>query len=193
MDKRSGVSQRLPISCLENVISNAERRSILAGEDHVVARVSDIYAALPAITGKIELEYEGELKGADNIARDLIRQAVQMVFRHYFPATDFKQVIEWFDLGGNIKLSDVEPAAAMLSRLDAVRGLLDKIDALGAMADSPPALRVSAGEMILEGLYSIEKVSRSEERGFAAPDRKASQELYRDYTAERNRYKKPLN
>ena len=47
--------------------------------------------------------------------------------------------------------------------------------------------------MILEGLYSIEKVSRSEERGFAAPDRKASQELYCDYTAERNRYKKPLN
>src|SRR6059036_1704610 len=114
-------------------IGDARHDVILAGEDHVVARVSDIYAALPAITGKIELEYEGELKGADNIARDLIRQAVQMVFRHYFPATDFKQVIEWFDLGGNIKLSDVEPAAAMLSRLDAVRGLLDKIDALGVM------------------------------------------------------------
>ncbi|PYS05952.1 MAG: magnesium chelatase, partial [Acidobacteria bacterium] len=71
VDKRSGVSQRLPISCLENVISNAERRAILAGEDHAVARVSDVYAALPAITGKIELEYEGELKGADTIARDL--------------------------------------------------------------------------------------------------------------------------
>src|SRR5438876_7801621 len=92
VDKRSGVSQRLPISCLENVISNAERRAILAGEDHAVARVSDVYAALPAITGKIELEYEGELKGADTIARDLIRQAVQIVFRQYYPTTDFKPV-----------------------------------------------------------------------------------------------------
>ena len=193
VDKRSGVSQRLPISCLENVISNAERRAILAGEDHVVARVSDVYAALPAITGKIELEYEGELKGADTIARDLIRQAVQMMFRHYFPATDFKPVIEWFDLGGNIKLSDVEPATAILARLAAVQGLFDKLDLLGATPDSPPGLRVSASEMILEGLHSMDKISRSEERGFAAPERKASQELYRDYTGERNRYKKPLN
>ncbi len=193
VDKRSGVSQRLPISCLENVISNAERRAILAGEDHVVARVSDVYAALPAITGKIELEYEGELKGADTIARDLIRQAVQMMFRHYFPATDFKPVIEWFDLGGNIKLSDVEPATAILARLAAVQGLFDKLDLLGATPDSPPGLRVSASEMVLEGLHSMDKISRSEERGFAAPDRKTSQELYRDYTGERNRYKKPLN
>ena len=193
VDKRSGVSQRLPISCLENVISNAERRAILAGEDHVVARVSDVYAALPAITGKIELEYEGELKGADTIARDLIRQAVQMMFRHYFPTTDFKPVIEWFDLGGNIKLSDVEPATAILARLAAVQGLFDKLDLLGATPDSPPGLRVSASEMVLEGLHSMDKISRSEERGFAAPDRKASQELYRDYTGERNRYKKPLN
>ena len=193
VDKRSGVSQRLPISCLENVISNAERRAILAGEDHAVARVSDVYAALPAITGKIELEYEGELKGADTIARDLIRQAVQMMFRHYFPTTDFKPVIEWFDLGGNIKLSDVEPATAILARLEAVQGLFDKLDLLGVTPDSPPDLRVSASEMILEGLHSMDKISRSEERGFAAPERKTSQELYRDYTVERNRYKKPLN
>src|SRR5207247_6703785 len=71
IDKRSGVSQRLPISCLENVLSNAERRSLITGEDVVVPRIADIYAALPAITGKLELEYEGELKGADSITRDL--------------------------------------------------------------------------------------------------------------------------
>src|SRR5262245_34353854 len=65
VDKRSGISQRLPISCLENVISNAERRAILTQEDMVVARVADVYAAIPAITGKVELEYEGELKGSD--------------------------------------------------------------------------------------------------------------------------------
>src|SRR5438105_1626538 len=69
VDKRSGVSQRLPISVTENVISNAERRAIENGEQVAVPRVLDIYAALPAITGKIELEYEGELKGGDAVSR----------------------------------------------------------------------------------------------------------------------------
>src|SRR5438552_8524241 len=141
VDKRSGVSQRLPISCLETVISNAERRAIVAGEEHIVPRIADIYSALPAITGKIELEYEGELKGADTIARDLIRQAVQMIFRHYYPTADFKQVIDWFEMGGTLKVSDVEPTNAVLSRLERVPGLLDKIDVLGATPDSPTAVR----------------------------------------------------
>src|SRR6185295_17109275 len=71
IDKRSGVSQRLPISLIENVVSNAERRALVSGEAIVVPRVTDIYAALPAITGKFELEYEGELRGADAVAREL--------------------------------------------------------------------------------------------------------------------------
>jgi len=193
IDKRSGVSQRLPISCLENVLSNAERRALLTGEDVVVPRVADIYAALPAITGKLELEYEGELKGADSIARDLIRQAIQMVFRQYFPTADFKPIIEWFEMGGHLKFSDVDSASTVLTRLDKVQGLLERLEGLGAGPATPPAIRVSAGEMILEGLYSIEKIGRSEERGYTASERKATQELYRDYTVERNRYKKPLN
>ena len=77
IDKRSGVSQRLPISCMENVISNAERRAIQHGEQNVVPRLSDVYAAMPAITGKLELEYEGEMKGADSVARELIRRQSQ--------------------------------------------------------------------------------------------------------------------
>jgi magnesium chelatase subunit I len=189
------VSQRLPISCLENVISNAERRSILTGDNEAIPRIADIYSALPAITGKIELEYEGELKGADSIARDLIRQAVQMVFRQYYPTTDFKQVIEWFEMGGQLKLSDNESAATTLGRLERVQGLLDKTEPLGTKSDSPAGLRASAAEMVLEGLYSLEKITRSDERGFAAAERRAAgaQELYRDYSVERNRYKKPLN
>jgi magnesium chelatase subunit I len=194
VDKRSGVSQRLPISCLENVVSNAERRAIMTGEDCVVPRVADIYSALPAITGKIELEYEGELKGADVIAKDLIRQAVQMIFRQYYPSTDFKPVIDWFELGGNLKLSDVESGAAVLRRIEHVQGLMDKVGALGVRPESPEALRAAAAEMVLEGLHSVDKISRSEERGFAANERKAAaQELYRDYNLERNRHKKPLN
>jgi magnesium chelatase subunit I len=65
IDQRSGVSQRMPITVLEGVVSNAERRALRLGEDEVVPRMGDLYAALPAITGKMELEYEGELQGAE--------------------------------------------------------------------------------------------------------------------------------
>jgi magnesium chelatase subunit I len=185
VDKRSGVSQRLPISCLENVVSNAERRAIVSGDAEVVPRVSDIYAAIPAITGKIELEYEGELKGAETIARDLIRQSVQMVFRHHFPTVDFKETIEWFEAGGNVKFSDEDSSKSVLNAMEAVPGLIDKARALGG--------GIAAAEFILEGLHSIDKIGRSEERGFSAVERKASAEMYRDYTKDINRYKKPLN
>ena len=75
VDQRSGVSQRMPITVIETVVSNAERRALLHGEAAAVPRIADIYAALPAITGKMELEYEGELHGADKIARELIQRA----------------------------------------------------------------------------------------------------------------------
>src|SRR6187549_853832 len=114
IDKRSGVSQRLPISCLENVVSNAERRAILSGDSAVVARISDIYAAIPSITGKIELEYEGELKGADTIARDLIKQSILMAFRQAYPTADFKTVIEFFEMGGNIHFSESDSVKQVL-------------------------------------------------------------------------------
>src|SRR5204862_5617738 len=87
IDKRSGVSQRLPITTLELVVSNAERRALANREGIVVPRVTDLYAALPSITGKFELEYEGELRGPEHIARDLIRSAVGSVFSGMFEGT----------------------------------------------------------------------------------------------------------
>ena len=83
----------------------------------------DIYAALPSITGKFELEYEGELQGADNVARELIRAAVGNVFDGYFAGVDLKQVIEWFDLGGTLQIDDTLPAADLLTRVAQVQGL----------------------------------------------------------------------
>src|SRR5687767_14071636 len=79
VDRRSGVSQRLPISVLENAVSSAERRAVALGEDRIVPRVSDVYAAVPSITGQLELEYEGELQGGDTVARELIRRAAGAV------------------------------------------------------------------------------------------------------------------
>ena len=100
IDQRSGVSQRIPITYLENVVSNAERRAIRNGEARTLLRICDIYAALPALTGKLELEYEGELKGAEQVARDLIRAAVSKVYGRYFEGADMQQIVQWFDLGG---------------------------------------------------------------------------------------------
>ena len=111
IDKRSGVSQRLPISAMENVVSNAERRALVNGEPLAVPRVTDIYAALPSITGKFEMEYEGELKGAETVGRELIRAAVANVADGYLSHLETRQVVEWFDLGGSLQLSDTLSAA----------------------------------------------------------------------------------
>ena len=89
VDKRSGVSQRLPISVLENVVSSAEQRASRNKRTGFVARIADVYSAIPAMTGKFELEYEGELRGADNIARELIRSAVGRVFSKYLLEREF--------------------------------------------------------------------------------------------------------
>ncbi len=172
VDKRSGVSQRLPISVLENVVSNAERRALKAGEAVAVPRVLDIYAALPSITGKLELEYEGELKGGDNVARELIRMAVGKVYTTYFDGVNVSQIVQWFELGGSLKLDESLDASAMARQLGNIQGLMEKTGVLGLGASEPDALRASASEFILEGLYAHRRLSRSEEIGFTAGERK---------------------
>ena len=172
VDKRSGVSQRLPISVLENVVSNAERRALKAGEAVAVPRVLDIYAALPSITGKLELEYEGELKGGDNVARELIRMAVGKVYTGYFDGVNVSQIVQWFELGGSLKLDESLDASAMAQQLGNIQGLMEKTGVLGLGPSEPDALRASASEFILEGLYAHRRLSRSEEIGFTAGERK---------------------
>ena len=136
IDRRSGVSQRLAITCLENVLSNAERRALTNGETPVVARVTDVYAALPSITGKFEMEYEGELKGADNVARELIRSSVANVFAERFDQVDLRRVIEWFDLGGTLQSADTASAKELLAQARGVQGLIELAEhlQLGAKA-----------------------------------------------------------
>ena len=170
IDRRSGVSQRLAITCLENVLSNAERRALANGETHVVARVTDVYAALPSITGKFEMEYEGELKGADNVARELIRAAVANVFTERFEGVDTRRVIEWFDLGGSLQSADTSSAKELLAQARGVQGLVELAEHLkiGSKA-SEPAI-ASAVDFALEGLYAQKKISRSDERGYHAAE-----------------------
>src|SRR5437868_6907753 len=170
VDIRSGVSQRLPITTLELVVSNAERRALANGEKVVVPRVTDIYAALPSITGKFELEYEGELRGAEQVARDLIRTAVGTVFTGTFDGVDTRTVVEWFDLGGTLKLSDTTSADDVVAQTRGVQGLRELAERSG-LAKGAPAPHVAAAiDFVLEGLCAQKKISRSDERGYAAAE-----------------------
>jgi len=171
IDKRSGVSQRLPISCMENVISNAERRAIRHEEKLVVPRVGDIYAAMPAITGKLELEYEGEMKGADHVGRELIRGAVAKTYDSYFKGADMNQVVQWFDLGGEIQLADTASTNEALPSLRNIQGLMEKLVKLNVGPKDSPEAQVSAAEFVLEGLHAHKRIGRNEERVFTAGEK----------------------
>ena len=172
VDKRSGVSQRLPISTMELVLSNAERRALIHGESLVVPRVGDIYAALPGITGKIELEYEGEMRGADTVIREIIRTSVAHIFDKYFGDTDTQQIEQWFNLGGTVQLNDSQPSAASLTELKQIQGLFEKLSPLNVNGKSSPEVSVSAAEFLLEGMYAHKRISRAEERVFTAAEKK---------------------
>ncbi|HZR58679.1 MAG TPA: magnesium chelatase [Terriglobales bacterium] len=171
VDKRSGVSQRLPISCTENVISNAERRAIRHDEKNVVPRIGDVYAALPAITGKLELEYEGEMKGADHVGRELIRTAIAKTYDGYFKGVDVQQIVQWFDLGGEIQLADSASAQETLNALRGIQGLMEKTSRLNVGPKDTAESQVSAAEFVLEGLHAHKRIGRNEERLFTAGEK----------------------
>jgi magnesium chelatase subunit I len=183
VDKRSGVSQRLPISAIENVVSNAERRAIASTEPEAVARVTDVYAALPSITGKFEMEYEGELKGAETVARDLIRAAVATVADGYLSHLETRTVVEWFDLGGSLQLSDTMSASDVIAHARQVQGLEELAYAAGVPTEASTPLLASGIDFVLEGLYATKKISRSEERGYHGTEpaaRKPAREMNLD-------------
>ena len=193
IDKRSGVSQRLPISALENALSNAERRALLRGESLVVPRIADIYAALPSLTGKFELEYEGELMGAENVGRELIREAAGDTFSVYMGSVDLKPVVAFFESGGSLKLRDDAGAEEMVAQLKRVPGLLDHVAFLGVQPGDPVPLLAAAGEFVLEGLYAQKKIGRSDDRGYVAPERRSDADVDLERLERLRRMKKQVN
>jgi magnesium chelatase subunit I len=168
IDKRSGVSQRFPITALESVVSNAERRALITEETEIVPRISDIYAALPSMTGKMELEYEGEQIGAQKLARDLIKKAAGTIYEGFFLGIDFDPTVRWFDEGNKLLLSETISAEEGAMLLDAVPDLIEStITTLDIDRDDSANL-VSACEFVLEGLYAQNKISRNDEGGYEA-------------------------
>ncbi|HZB46309.1 MAG TPA: hypothetical protein VE360_13730 [Pyrinomonadaceae bacterium] len=168
IDKRSGVSQRLPISVTESVVSNAERRALTTGEDEIVPRVSDVYAAVPSMTGKMELEYEGEQVGAAKIARDLIKRAAGEIFEGYFVGVDFTPAVRWFDEGNTLRLADTASAEECVALLESVPDLIETVLVPFDFKREDAGQLVSACEFALEGLYAQNKISRNEEGGYTA-------------------------
>ncbi len=168
VDKHSGVSQRLPISLMENVVSNAERRALVLSETGVIARTTDLYAGLPSITGKLELEYEGELKGGEAVAKDIVRRAVGQVFSRRGISVIVEPIIEYFENDNALKVPDTLATAQLVDVFASVPGLLD---AAKTLAEGSSAEDIAtAAEFVLEGLYARKQVARSEERGYTAAE-----------------------
>ncbi len=185
VDKRSGVSQRFSISVLESAVSNAERRSLLTAEPAIVPRISDVYASLPAMTGKMELEYEGEQLGSARLARDLIKRASSVIFEGFFLGIDFAPAIAWFDEGNKLLLSDTASAEECIGLLESVPELIDSTLVPLDFSRGNTAQLVSACEFVLEGLYAQNKIARNESGGFEAVtkakrDRRGM--IYEDFT-----------
>jgi len=180
IDKRSGVSQRMPISVMENIVSNAERRALVTGEREIVPRIADIYAALPAITGKIELEYEGELVGGHNIARELIRRAADATFQDRAGGLNTDDIIMWFDAGGALQVADDVEAAAVVRGFNTVPGLIDAVDLTGLANEKDTPVQAAACELLLESLVARKKISRTDAGLYARSHEEKRRRPYQD-------------
>jgi magnesium chelatase subunit I len=184
VDQGSGVSARLSISAMEVVVSNCERRALRTGERRVLARVCDLIAAIPAVTGKIELVYEGEREGVVAVARRIVGQAVQAAFKRRFPDayaskparprggrpgpgtkdaplddTVYKEVLDWFAKGNRVEITDSMNAAEYGRALAAVPGLRELAETHLRPAEDELAF---AMEFVLEGLHQCSLIARED-------------------------------
>jgi magnesium chelatase subunit I len=170
VDQRSGVSQRMPITLMEGVISNAEQRALRLDEDVVVPRLGDLYAALPAITGKMELEYEGEIHGYERIARQLIGAAAGLTYEFRAGGMDVEEIVAYFEEGGALQLSPDASAVACVEGFQSISGLMEVVEQVGlAPASSSPGFRVAACELVLEALVAERRISRRDNSYLRAP------------------------
>src|SRR5207247_8873008 len=122
--------------------------------------------ALPAIAGKLEPEYEGELQGPESIAKHLIRRAAGKTFESRVGGANVDDIVHWFDEGGALKISMDERSESCLKGFSVVPGLLDLVEQVGRAAKKEPGTMVGACELVLEGLVAEKRISRNEELGY---------------------------
>ncbi len=172
VDQKSGVSVRMTITSLENLISNAERRAIMNNEVMVVPRICDLYATLNSIIGKIELVYEGEQEGETNVAKALIGKAVKAIFHTYFPEPYasikkgervYADVVNWFKSNHAIDLSDEMKTNDYLDALNQVKGLKPLATSYMEFEGNGKQTELGAAmELILEGLHQNSMLSKDD-------------------------------
>jgi magnesium chelatase subunit I len=179
IDKKSGVSARLTISAYENLISNAERRMIINHENKTFVRIADFLGVIPAITGKIELVYEGELEGPAKVANILIGKAIRTLLIKYFPdpgkakkskaANPYAQIVQWFSDGNTLAVIDDLPLAEYKKALNSVDGLKDLVKKFHPRLVESQQLILM--EFVLHGLAEFSQLSKGFlDNGFAFSD-----------------------
>jgi len=179
VDQKSGVSARLTISAMENLVSNAERRALLLGETVIVPRLCDLPHILPGITGKIELVFEGEQEGPTKVSKALVGKAVRETFRRYFPDPlrkrkrkaeegeprerdlDYGKIVEWFEAGNVVELSDMMTLQEYCAALEAVPGLRTLAERHLPSKDRRWELP-SVMEFVLDGLHQNSRIAKDE-------------------------------
>ncbi|MCH7666945.1 MAG: magnesium chelatase [Acidobacteria bacterium] len=185
VDQASGVSARLPISALELLVSNLERRQLVHGRDAAAPRLCDLYMLLPAITGKVEMVYEGEQQGVEVVARQIIGSAVKKLFDKRFPkvkrtvgsggdddTSPYSPIVAWFAEGNEVLVSDEQSEGDYRAELEKVPGLFDLVAAhsngcdANSETDSETASETGADavgeELLLEGLHHYLKLGRED-------------------------------
>jgi len=179
IDKKSGVSARLTISAYENLISNAERRMIINGESKTFVRISDFLGVIPAITGKIELVYEGEMEGPAKVANILIGKAIKTLMLKFFPDPEkakkakapnpYAEIIGWFSEGNNLAVIDDLPLNEYKKALNEVTGLKDLVKKFHPRLVETQQLILM--EFVLHGLAEFSQLNKGFlDNGFAFSD-----------------------
>jgi magnesium chelatase subunit I len=168
IDNKSGVSARMTITAFENLISTAERRSLLSGEDKTTVRLSDFMGIIPAITGKVELVYEGEQEGAATVAQHLIGDAIHTFFPGYFPKIEklerdldnspYAKILEWFFAETGFELTDESTDAEYQKILDSVAPLNEIIEKYQPNVSKEDSYFWK--EFLLWGLVEYDKLSK---------------------------------
>ncbi|MEX0701849.1 MAG: magnesium chelatase [Planctomycetales bacterium] len=167
VNQSSGVSVRMSIANFENMLSNAERRSVRAGDERAVPRISDLAYIAASARGKLELNLTEEAGEEDRLIARILQEAVKAVFDQQFSTKQFRNVVEHFEGGKTVEVGDSVPAAEYVARIDAVRGFRQQVESAARelapeLAGGPFAvpLQAAVAELILEGLHCHNRLNK---------------------------------
>lgn len=158
INQTSGVSVRVTINNYESLVSNAEKRALKLREREAVPRVSDLHALFASTSGKIEMEYVGEDRKDDELVQKLLNRAILKVFDQYFSLNSLQKIVEYFNSGWGVEVSDVMASEDYLEGIKEIPGLKEAVRTLGV--GESPAVMASVTEFLLEGLHLHQKLNK---------------------------------